>query len=1196
MNSSILQSNKEEFKKLSPKLLKWLATEKTETLISAELSKYTNSFVSKDQLRTLINKLLTSDKTDKLLWVILDELSNNWTSKYAQAQSYDQLLKTLFSNETFKNAAKEPFKEVFKELINNSEFKTSLSKIISSFLNNETLKGIFEGLNNKEEFVKNLLGLIDVFDKHLDFSNVLFETVANTLKTDGINISINSLVSQALNSITNKLNGADRNDKIFKLIQDLLKSDFLTKNKDDIKKIVQNALKILGTDETSLSKIISAIPATTKEQINKYVSDNDLKTLIKTIFSNKNFTKIVNSLTDLITNDKDELAKARNLSELLRKALVKVKPDELKTNVKGLISDLLTKDELKAAYKNILKTTLKTHGVNVDDQNVNKTIDSLINNLNSIVNSVDIVDPALNLIFDKLNKTSPENTDLIEELTKIGPELVKLFNDKIKNNIPNLVKSVLKHLDVTNNKEGIIIIATSLYNHFANNGQLSTLLFNNVIKLETNNVVLKYISNQDLKSLLWEIMKNKNTQDIVKNSITSLLDNQSWIDSLNSNSFDQMILSIVKNGKLIEKNKDSVIKLITDLASNDSFNEVLVKVVDNLISKYNLNIIFKDKKAFLKSLTKDLIDIFKEKSLLNDILDKLISNSNSANSIIYLVNGIDGIVSEKLIKNPLDLFKKIISSPTFNDKKEDTKVFLKSLFVEIFKAQDISSDIATFLVNGIIPSEYKIDQVSLKQSLLNLANSTNYKNLINLVVDELVDHNKDYASATDINDLFKKFLNKEAFVKNFAPYLAGVINDILSDEHSRKVLSQVISHELKKLPENWLLKEINSPEEFIADALDSFKIINAKLNLSKKAIDNLVRETKKDGTQFSFKNVLNGLANDLSTELNSTWETKLLDLIKTLKSSKLFNTKHKDNFKKLLKNVFDYLNKDQKIAEMIYSSIPQKTKDELKGFIEESEIKSLVSKIFKHAKVIEITHDGIDYLFNNLNQIDNAKNLLDIIKIFITPEEKSNKLISHLNAIIKDTLNEPETKKLVKNSLTKFIKYIGLDENDNDIKQFNEKISDGLGQLLVDMGIVDSIVNGFVKEVKSRNNLIDLVNNIQSTLTYALKFNDYDFVAKLLNQPLVSNNKELIKKVLVKVLEKLVSNDTKLKSTLASFSIANSISKEGNINSEKIDNMFAFVLKSNHFKEIVKAFIDEFIGKNQDYVNLHSWPEAIAKF
>lgn len=834
----------------------------------------------------------------------------------------------------------------------------------------------------------------------------------------------------------------------------------------------------------------------------------------------------------------------------------------------------------------------------------------------------------------------------VESINKI---IEPIYNDKIakyisKNDLVNLIKIVVNSEEIktiigdlfinfVNESDKYANAKTfkDLWNIFINNDKnqkairdFFKLISNSLIKdNEFKQIVSRVVSN--LKNVYPEIFKNVNQNEVVKlvyqllTMVPEIDQNYNIVGILANKLIDEWKLHGIKKAdyKEVFKNvgkefkdkfdkdhyQENVLKLLKILAKNDptssvklsDFKDTIVQLLvnginyvgdkkdliknmlDNLYQKHADKLKDWISKEDLTSLISKTLKTQEFQDLLGKLLDKVISTNNQdiLNSKT-LFEALRFMFVDFVNSNAYDavspLIKKVLS---FTEAKELFKKALAKIPAEAAKS------ISDQQVVDII--DYLLNQDSFRKLVENFLTNGIFNQ--NLKLDDL----------KDIWNILKVWTvdSNRAFIKENASKL---ISSLIKQPDLRNILASYLYNILAKYPT--LVKDISESEmqSFISSVVLTYPKINEILNLDNLLLDTVFPLLDKKRTKEEFKEALKTWANKLKDKISSgDWETTIVKLIKAVITKDTISD-HKELLTKLANNALVYISEDLSLGGKLFDKLPKKVHEKIDAHITKDEFNKMFISFFKDSKTTKnIINILLDALYENVNEYQKANTLIDILKVFVSPEERKNKLSQSIQDWLKEILKNKELQKLLKGLFRDNVKPYGINPDEpaqeNMINDLLANISEYATELKLIPNIADGLVNNFAKY----HSLKEFKDNIKDVIVDSLKLKEYSFVKTFLVSTPVKKHKDTIREDINKVVEGITSKDNLVEKFINDLKLVEAMRSTG-LSDAEITEFLKQVIKSPNAKEVLDSFLHELLDNADEYGKLDSWGDALEKF
>lgn len=929
-----------------------------------------------------------------------------------------------------------------KTIVNNNQaqIKSLLEVIISKITLNKDFKDVV--VNAIKIYMTTLSESNDYRLAVEDFTNnisINFEAVVSQLK-------LNKLLPELSIEIINKINSdqpydvvqvlnkvfetSNTKELIYALINRVLNTNILD-NSNSVKTIIQTLVTKYISDPVELEKIINLIPEKIKLELNKYISNADLASLITNNFSN-NISALVSQFTDTILASVSELKTSVSLNDMLKVIVKNLDADLLKTNLNNLILTSFKNDDFIDKTSIIIEKVLKNY--NFLDEN-----DTQLNGIKAILKLIPEAENNLKFI-------SPFIDSIIEAI-KVSNNFVEL-EQNFKSNIQNV-----KFIDI-NDITHVTKILTS---------EIFTTSKNDIVSL-FNNLIDKFFSNSERVNQLIDTI-----------NLEKLLENQNIIKA---NEIKDFIINDLINDSGSVNLKTIIKDLISDIATrNNEYGDDTS--VFELLNTYLNNV---NNQTKLKPYIISKVKLFVEKStILSSILvDTLTKNGSTFSDteklsldivikefikIANVNSDIDNIIN-LLFDNNLNMFD--VVQTVLNLIKNKQTITINALNIQT-NIEKFVEDLKTYF------SEQKIQQ------LLHLVGSStvlieNKEILIKLI--------KDAPSAIVTSELIETIrvqLKFDTFdlSKNIDPVrFETTFRQLLGDQGISQIADIVLNNlaEFANKPyKEALITIINNNSVQIETIVEQ---MSSRIILDENNKQLILGTIKNIFNEMSTEEVYRQHVNTIFTHIDSIYPqiisnlniTKLTSFLSVPLVNQLLGAEKVD-IKQVLYKVYEVDNVKDLVVKLLKSAseINLIVDDEANHYVIKEVANSLLSDETKLSKIFELISPEMQV---KINQILDFQTLVRLLTTEFKPE-----LLNAISIITDSAIKTfPQIKTV--NTVNEILK-LWINNIDQEVLINNLNVA--IGKILSNSEILESITKN-VKDYLIENNLIDDTPEISNGL------------------------------------------------------------------------------------------------------------------
>ncbi|AWX70515.1 hypothetical protein DP067_04160 [Mycoplasmopsis anatis] len=1195
-SSQVISKNKVEVKNFIHSLLNnYIPNNINSWVDQINLTEYTTKYDFDDhELKSALVDVFNSHHLIDISDYLVDDISAR-ENIYKNTNSLEEFIQTLLWNNQTREKIENSLSLIIKDFISKANIREIIKKVLLKELTGPTIDLFLEGISSKEQLISNIIEIYNDIDSVVNLTKNIISSTTEEIKLNGFKIGISSIISNIFSKIkSDKFNDQNAKETGFKLIKVILNSKLITQNKDDLVKIINNLIKLLSNEE-SISKILDGLSDSIKNELFKYASKQNLIDIIKFVATNNNFNQIINVVTRDLLENVNTLKQTQNFDDFVAKLLSLVNFEKLKENIKGLINDLITNKDIKVILKNILKQTLISYGA-TNDSKLELMISDIVDELDVLINDFELINTIIDKSTELLSQAKNSN-DPNSILIKIPNEISKIISEKIKENPYQFVENIIQHKSIKNNYDTLIRTIQEVLEHLINNQTIENLIIKQINSIEPTNELFNYANKNDLNELVRFLLHDNDFKNTIKNLVPKLLNNRQWLNNLNNT--NELLKSILEINGIVDENKTNISNLVQKLLTNNQFKSIATKSLIYIAKQNDINLNISGINELVSSTLDSIIPILKELNLYDQFVDdmfELIKDPvNLSKSISTFVDKIKNI----LLNNNFELLKKLLASRIFNDSrnKATLKAIVNELLTKLTTSEKVIKLVKTFGLDKLL-QKFNITKDQTNTLSVKLFTNGNKINLVRDVLYNVIDNSSEYSTSTNYNDLIKRIFNRTQIQNSLRTNFSALVKELLNDSEIRNIIAEPINKLLTELESNWLLKNTQNSKSLITELLTVANSINNNLHISDKLIETLISEIKLNGTEINFSNILNSISTSLSKELENNLDQKLTELIKSITNTNIFrNSTNYSDLKVLISNILEYLNKNNTLANVLVNSLNSTTLTEINKYADNTTLKNAINVIINNEHLKNTIFALLDSIKSKSAQISQANNLNQIVKISLEDTSTKNKIKNELKLLVRDIFTNPTIKSILKNVVKHFFDFIGIDSNNiPEANSFMNIIVDDLYNLLNRLELIDNLINPLVDQIGTTNDIIGLFNSISSQVIENLKITEYATFTKLLKDNLVTQNKQTIIKIINHIINKLTTDETKIRRVLEKLDISSLlINGSTSLNKNRINDFIIKILKNQNLKNLLNTLVEEVINNNLEYAKLNTWWELINK-
>lgn len=1036
-------------------------------IIKASGKSEIEKLISKDELSSLVNKLLKDQSFKDLLDSAIKNLADSDTVSIQNISTIKELI-DLLANKIINSSDFNFVKQITKTLVNSNEFTKLIRNASKEFFefSDDDIKTLFNLIIDSQEmndFAKDFLTK-GIFSKDIKLNDLasLDLIIKNWLKDNKNNSELASKLEKFFISVVQKdevasifakasYNSAKKYGEVFENIT----LDEFTKFIKDLFGVLPEVSKKLKVREYFVEELFNELSKNgTKANLGQ-VFNNYVKKL-STSFSDKDWDKnllelikVVNSKA-LIKNNKEMLRKlidntiskvftndnfSRDLGNKIFKSSEKIKTFATENDFINLIQKSFKNDNFKKLFKSLTDELLS---MNNSDLKMASSVKSLL-------------DKAVKSLVDKKATTELINfaKDFInfDETGNILKNLLNSLGGK-KGNVDISLDNVKELVNYLANDKDLQELSLSLLTNGFFSDKMSFIDFNDYDKL-----IKTWLSNSDVRSKAVKNVKNILNRAFAKNSIRY--------------TYATMIYKLMKNEQTLVKdiNEKDLIALISDSLQNyDKVNKVL-----------------------------ELDEWF-----FSGVFDELAKNGSKIDSQaiekLAQENLKDKFSSQNWEKTAIDLIKSLATTQIVLNHEGTIGQFVANIFNYAFDAKDAGSMIYDQLIKSF--GTDKLTQFISKDEFSTLFKSIfvkNHKVIASIMRNVTLTMKQDfykYHNAKSIADVLKIYLDSQDKIYLISKDFSVLLESFLKEETVKNLIQKLLSTQLShyKIDAN---SEQN--KAFFKDLLDELPSLIHDLHI--------------------IPNVLNGMSNGLNKHKSLTdlfadilqLTAKSINFEDSIFVQRILNSstleKHSQVLGENIKKIAEGATTDDTLVNKFIDDFGLSKLLTSKG-ISDHDAKDFFKLMLKSGNTKGALDLFIGELFKNVSKLKDVNSWPKLIStLFNSVNEKKAK--EHIKKWIVDVVNARDSKlfnvmaKITIDSLNKEGYTIPVDEESEKLSKFLESISKAMvGQNSNETGvngpileIFNDVIDSIFKTLKELKDSDDVLTKIaEAVKNGALKF------------------------------------------------------------------------------------------------------------
>ncbi|WP_036464670.1 SGNH/GDSL hydrolase family protein [Mycoplasmopsis sturni] len=1144
--------------------------------------------LTEEEISSTLREILQSEQIKSLANKVIDYAIEH-APEYGAADSFDELVKQVASNQDFVALIKPDFKALLNIILNKESTKDVLAKVITNFLDNENINKFLVGITNKQELVKNLIGVYDIFDAQLGISDIIFNGFIDYVKVNGTNFSnVSSIASNLFNGIRDSL-AENTESKVVAIVRGLATSNLFTQSKQDIITIIDNILTNIP-DEQFNNTVVSLITKGNDEVITKYLPIDDFKKLLSFVRNNQNFRSLFNgSITQLINNI-SEYSSVNSYQDIVAKTLQIINLDQLESSLKGLINDLLTTEQVHNILYNFLKTTLKNFNVNVEDAEVDALLRAISSNIKQLADQVDLFEPIINEVF-KILKSDQFKANPAEEINTFSTRIKEIFTAKVTSDIKGFADKILDIDFIRNNWNGVIKVVTQALQGFNQEGKIAEFINKQLegVNLETG--LLQYLSVDDFKELITNVLKYPQVNDLIAGLVPNLLNNREWLAHFNEPK--TLVWTLLKTSNNIDIIKEQASKFVEQLLKEEPLKRGVTAIFNGLLNKNNLAIDNLNKLEFIGQTLDNIVPILKQAQVYDLVFEKIFDLLKSSDSLDNFIEQLPTKMLELLQEHQFNLVKAILQSDYLTNQKQAFKEIIQSLIYTLTKKP---TQVEALLAKAGLDQKlgaFGTNAHDLSLALQELFKSEDVQNVLNDFIGYVLDHAKEIANGDSYNDFVKNIFKDSEHNEQLSNQIKGVVKQVLQNNTIKDFVSSIIVNLLnQKAP--WILQNVNEPQQVIKSLLASIDLIEQKygfINLGVNATFEFLQEHGYQGDPSL-------IFSKFTQRLQSLFEPEhlqenILKLLQTLVQTPAFS-EHPEDVKTILNNVINYFAEQTNFGDLIWNQLSATTQSWIENNLFSKDVlEKFANKGAKSIHLRNIILNFINYLIDNKEVIVNAATILDLPKNYLRNENNRNYFKSEFKQLLNEVLGSSESATAIKNILTNIFAFLEVNIDDK-IQRFIDLVANQIVPFTDRLGLLDNVIDAIVELFLDNKVQTDtLITDLKEKMLSKIQPTSYNFFKKFIGDQLITQNKEIVYNALNSIVYGITHRDGRLQNWLEGLNVGGTLVP---YDAATVNNMLVRAIKDEQFFTLVNKLLNSVVFRAEEYANLNSWGELLNHY
>lgn len=869
-------------------------------------------FVSVEDLKLLIEQFFDSPSFNSLLKNVVSAVFTN-KALFKDAQTYDDLARAIFGNKEINQKIANDLYELLKATLNNSSFSKLVSEFVFKFLQSQKLDN---NLTQEKvtKLVADLLKWTNSYNKLNDLLKGVVATYLDSVATKGLNTSLEAVSNLALTSLRKEFNSVE--ESITGVVNSLAESNLVTENKETLKTLVANLVN--GLNNVSLNKLLSLF-LKDEGKLNSFLTNKDLKNLFSVVADNDQSKKIlVQVVSDLIDNF-DKFKNAKTTDDLFKAVLGSLNLDKLQEESKDFISNLLKNPNFQSSVSGLLSNALGS--TLAEDPKVKTLLDSLVKNLPTLLEGINLDEKFLKTTFDVLKEAKQSNWGLEQTWNKLLENANSQVTKVLEGNLSNLVTKLLTDSEISKDKDSLNKVIFGLYKNLKDSDSLTNLIVSQVENLSKTTPLLNGLSKEALEKVVTLILNSPQTDSLVKKVIESLTKDTEWTSLLDNPL--KLVEHLLKDKDFVTALKDPSLELLKTLVTNSNFNSLASTLLTNLLTQYGVTLDPVKLNSLSLSLTNDLFPFLKDSGILDKATKFFFDDLAKTQNLLKTVNNLTSNLASLVDFSDYSVFKSLVKSDFFKNQKSTIKDIAKQVATSLLANEDFVKNnlLSLDVVKKLTTSFGLLDDAALKL-LKAIFDTPSFKETTNLLLDKVFDSLDKIDSTNSYLDLLKLVFGDDDFNTKFVTAFKKALVDFSQDPQFKtqvaSVLTSIVSSDSKL---STLLDKITDKEGFLSSLVGLVKPLDENLDLVSSTL-NLVLAKLKNASSLNLNMLTSEVLSNLKSLLDLGSQEKVVNLLKAVLNDPEVQ-KQKDNYVQFVKNAAKFALNNLDVTNLVWDSLPQ---------------------------------------------------------------------------------------------------------------------------------------------------------------------------------------------------------------------------------------------------------------------------------
>ncbi|SJZ42849.1 SGNH/GDSL hydrolase family protein [Mycoplasmopsis verecunda] len=1155
--------------------------------------------INPGDVKLLLIDIINSSNLNNILNALVTTFIRQ-SERFQTVSNYPELVKAFISDDEMIEKLSNSLSDFVWTTLNNPALKSALRKIAWEQItkhhldHNLTEQGSDKLVDSVLDNVINFRG--EKTDKFIsDFIKFFFLNMRET-EFNKLDIALVNALNQAFNTLVTDGDGISLSP--LKVIDIFADTKIISNNVAFIKQLVQNII-----DQAPNLNLADVIVKLLPPSVSQYVPADGVKILFNILVSNENSRAILREILNGVIDSFDTFQGSKDFGELFQKLLKSINLDTIKTNVTSLANDLLTQDTIKDTIITLLRKILENlkEQTRITDSEISSFLTDFKAEAFPIIKQLNTLNPIIDKLFELLEAIKNSTNPLVD-FNKLPSELIEVAKKAVFTDPWSLINKVLDSNLITHNKEFVkklakfFIIQANQDNALIK--QIKSLLINAISAAKLDDLIDK----DEVITVLGKILDNQQTTKLLPIAIDFLVDNLDIVKLAQNPK--ELVAKLLQNKAFKQILNQNIKPILINLTSDLQINKTLAKVIRKLATDNWINIEDNYLPVFNKLVSHTWNNVLWNKqgaiNVINAVVDFVADNNYNLEELIAKL---PSVVLSNINIDAFLLTKGLFTLPLEKNEYKLYKEFLDSLLNQLQTLARNKDTFVSRLVEKIpVPSQiakYQVTAQEIQVLALRILQSDSLNKFGKSFTQFVIDNQDKFKQAQNWSDFVLIPLSDVEFIKTIKPIAVSAINKAKNQSEFGVIKKTLVAYGNEYLLNNesisWLFKSKSSPDaaklkELLSSLYDLVMQYETELNI----IDTLfvgLEEFAKDGNATTFE----ALGQKVIAEFKKLFDKQHLEtnIIKLLHLfGKTLISKHGSYIEEIIQNLYNKLATDEKFVKQIYEVIPLKTRDNIAKYITYEQINDFVKFLLNNKDFKDVFNKELKIVLSTLNEFKAINSFEDLLKVVIKKIDFDS-IHQQIQNFIQATLNDAAIKQHIKDVTINIIKrqfrdiYVNQKAQGSELNYTEQFVSDVIDNILPlgkDLDLYNPILSYIftaLNKAKESENIIEFVKTIPNEILNIVKSkfnnNPKEFIIKVLDSPIIVNNKEYLKVVAKALLNKYIATPA-VKNLISNLIDSKSKEIEKYANTEHIKSLILDIVQNANTANLISKAIDSVLS------------------